>query len=206
MSDNLVEAGSAAQIRHFDKGQLMYCAGELGQPWRVLTGAIRLNDFACDEPRVAGLAVAGDVIGAETLFGAKRYGFEASALSTCLLAPWQAQDETEVLALFAATTGHAANLLALRAGNAEVRVHRLIDLIAHGRGRYADTSLIALPSLRNIAEITDLTIETVSRIISRWRQLGCKVAGRSRSGLRMTWPIEYPITPVAEPNLERRAS
>jgi CRP-like cAMP-binding protein len=177
-----------ARIRHFDKGQLLYAAGERGHAWRVVSGAVRLNDFAEDDVRFAGLAVAGNVIGLETL-AEGRYGFEASALATCLIEPWQPVDETELRGMLAATTRQAADLLALRAGSAEARVRRLITRLAEGRGRYADMSSIALPSQRNIADITGLTNETVSRIISRWREQGCDVAGRSRMGLRMAWPL-----------------
>lgn len=177
-----------APIRHFDKGHLLYAAGERGHAWRVVSGAVRLNDFAEDDVRFAGLAVAGDVIGVEALTEG-RYGFEASALTTCLIEPWQPADESELIGMLVATTRQTADLLALRAGSAEARVRRLITRLAEGRGRYADMSSIALPSQRNIADITGLTNETVSRIISRWREQGCDVAGRSRMGLRMAWPL-----------------
>lgn len=185
-------AKTSTAARHFDKGRLLYCAGENGQAWRVLSGAVRLNDFAGEEMRFAGLAVAGDVIGIEALYDG-RYGFEASALTACLVEPWQPGSDAigELQQLCRAAARQTAELLALRTDTAELRVLRLVDLLArgHGRSRYADTSTLALPSLRNVAEITDLSMETVSRIISRWRQQGCDVAGRSRSGLRMRWPL-----------------
>ena len=175
-------------IRHLDKGKLFYCAGQYGHAWQVLNGAIRLNTYESEEPSFAGLAVAGDVIGAETLLRGY-YDFEASALSFCLIKPWYPQNEHELLSMCAAAAQRTATLLALRSGSAEERVHRLIDLLARGQGPYADTASICLPSLRNIGEITGLTFETVSRVFSRWRSLGYTVASRTQGGLRLAWPI-----------------
>lgn len=175
-------------IRHLDKGKLLYCAGQYGHAWQLVNGAVRLNSYENEEPAFAGLAVAGDVVGAETLLRG-HYDFEACALSFCLIKPWYPQDEHELLTLYAAAAQRTASVLALRSGSAEERVRCLIDLLAKGQGPYADPASICLPSLRNIGEITGLTLETVSRVFSRWRSLGYAIASRPRGGRRLIWPI-----------------
>ena len=53
----------------------------------------------------------------------------------------------------------AADLVALRGGQAAKRVLGLIRLLADGAGR------VILPTRQDIADITDLRFETISRII-----------------------------------------
>lgn len=176
-------------IQYLDKGKMLYCEGQAGHPWRVVSGALRLNGFNEEEPFCAGIAVAGDIIGSETLNGGV-HGFEACALSFCLVEPWHPADESDLLALCAAAPRRMAEMLALRSGPSEVRVRRLVETLAKGQGPYADASTVPLPSLRNIGEITDLTLETVSRIFSRWRSQGYITGTRKHEGMRLTLPLE----------------
>lgn len=146
-----------------DRGASLYLAGEKGHAWRVLSGSIRLDQEEPTGTQFAGLAVAGDVVGAETLlFG--RYTFSAHALSPCSLRPWMAAPETAGngiwLQMIAAAERRMADLLALRCGKAAERIRKLLALMGSGgRG-------VALPRLRDIADITDLTVETVSRTVT----------------------------------------
>lgn len=54
---------------------------------------------------------------------------------------------------------HAAEIIALRGGQAADRVLGLIRLLADSAGQ------VVLPTRRDIADITDLRLETISRII-----------------------------------------
>lgn len=123
----------------------------------------------------ASLAVPGDVIGAETLmFGT--YAFEARALSDCELALWSdssAKPSGEFLVqMLAATERRAADVIALRCGQAAQRVRRLMLMLTRGGAQDDSTTSIEMPSLRDMADITDLTAETVSRAISGLRKEG----------------------------------
>jgi CRP-like cAMP-binding protein len=74
-----------------------------------------------------------------------------------------------------------ADLMALRSGSAEQRVARLILMLA----AQADEQFVR-PILRDVADITDMTVESVSRVFTRLRQLGALV-GKERGqqlGLR----------------------
>lgn len=78
----LLRAGPGAGCRRqvFEAGQRVHAAGQPGCGKRVLRGAVRLERVAADGSReFAGLAVRGDVFGAETLTSG-HYGFDAFAL------------------------------------------------------------------------------------------------------------------------------
>lgn len=65
-----------------------------------------------------------------------------------------------------------ADALALRCGKAVARIRRLLSIIAGAGTRDGADPLIVLPRLKDIAEITDLKIETVSRTISQLNDVG----------------------------------
>lgn len=164
----------AVEPQSFRQGELVYAAGANGHAWRVVSGAIRLDRPGIDEEGnlFASIALKGDVIGAETmLFGT--YTFEARALSPCVLAPWMAEQPTgeALLQTLAATERRSAEVVALRCGHAVERVKRLMLMLARSSDNSA-TPRIALPNLRDMADIMDLTVETVSRAISRLRKEG----------------------------------
>ena len=162
--------------RRFRQGHVVYRAGESGVAWRVLSGSVRLDRVDAGAPMFASLAVAGDVIGAETLmFG--RYAFEARALADCELAAWSdggARPAGESLVrMLAAAESRAADVIALRCGQAALRVRRLMLMLTRGGAASgAGTARIEMPSLRDMADITDLTAETVSRALSALRKEG----------------------------------
>lgn len=122
--------------------------------------------------------MAGDVIGAETLlFGC--YTFEGVALSKCLLAPWPGGEagpaNDSLLLALAQTERRAADVLSLRCGQAVERIRRLIRLLVQDRDGIEHTSpvcRVVLPGLKDMADITALTVETVSRSISNLRRAG----------------------------------
>lgn len=190
MPQLVAQAAATPPSRRIAKGKLIYCIGQEGGAWQILHGSIRLNFFHNEELILAGVAVAGDVIGVEALL-AGHYDFEAIAMTDCLISVWQPENQKGLLKLLAAQTQRSASALTLRVGTAEERVRQFLALLAAGQGRYADPDTINLPSLRNIGEITGLTIETVSRVLSRWRTLGL-VSHRSRGSLHLAWPFLAP--------------
>jgi CRP-like cAMP-binding protein len=110
----------------------------------------------------ASLAIPGDILGCETLlFGA--YTFSATALTRCELSPWPegaaAIAGESLIASLAQAQTRAAEIVALRGGQAVDRVLGLIRLFTNDSGQ------VVLPARQDIADITDLRFETISRII-----------------------------------------
>ncbi len=145
--------------------------------WRVVAGTVRLDrgQDGDGNDALASLAVVGDIIGAETLlFG--RYTFTARALSDCTLIPWNEYGERPghegLLKALARAEQRFADILALRTGRAADRVARLLSIMSFGVVGRRTLAGQVLPRLRDIAEITGLTIETVSRTIKQLRGEG----------------------------------
>ncbi|NJD35621.1 MAG: Crp/Fnr family transcriptional regulator [Betaproteobacteria bacterium] len=172
------------QLRRISIGERIHAAGTEGIAWRVKSGAVRLDRVTAEGSNYAGLALRGDVIGAETLLFGK-YSFAACAIGDCELEPWLAADKElsgeSLLQTLAGAERRAADALALRAGEAFERVRRLCLLLA----RYCDEGRkeITIPELRDMAAITNLTEETVSRAMSRLCRLGMLQRQGRRHGL-----------------------
>ena len=162
--------------RRIPAGERAYRAGAEGLAWRLHAGAIRLDTTGPDgDAAFASLAIAGDILGCETmLFGA--YTFSATALTECWLLPWpegvSAPAGDTLVASLAQAQQRAAKIVALRGGQAMTRVVGLIRLLGDSAGR------VILPTRRDIADITDLRFETVSRIIKGLERSGALVPVR----------------------------
>jgi CRP-like cAMP-binding protein len=149
-------------------GEALYRLGEDGSAWRLARGVIRLDTRTLSgESCFASLAIAGDIIGCETLlFGA--YTFDATALTECELLPWpegsSAPSSDSLLASLAAAQRRAAEVVALRGGQAVDRLLALVRLLADDAGR------VVLPMRQDIADITALRFETISRLVKRLEQ------------------------------------
>ena len=177
-------AVAALHSRRIMIGGRIYAAGADGIAWRVKSGAVRLDRVTRDGRSFAGLALQGDVIGAETLlFG--QYSFEACAIGDCELEPWLSTDKApsgeSLLQTLAAAERRAAEVLALRAGEAFERVRQLCLLLS--RERSDGRRDLAIPGIRDMAEITNLTVETVSRAMSQLRRTGLLQRHGRRLGL-----------------------
>lgn len=163
----------AARPQRVAIGHVIYSAGSDGIAWRIVRGAVRLDSVDADGRHYAGLALRGDVIGAEALlFGA--HAFDASAIADTELEPWLADGALatgdSLLRMLATTERRAADAIALRAGQAIDRVRRLCLLLSrHGE---PDNAEITVPELRDMAAITNLTEATVSRAMSHLRRSG----------------------------------
>jgi len=148
----------------YAQGEAIYRFGSEGLAWRVRSGVVRLDvASASGDAAFASLAIAGDIIGCESLlFGA--YTFSASALTQCDLLPWpegEAASGESLLQSLAVAQRRAADVVALRGGEALARVVNLIRLLADASG------CVVLPTRQDIADITDLRFETISRVIKK---------------------------------------
>ncbi len=146
------------------RGQALVVAGESGPAWRVVEGIVRLDlpvPFGEEpgEEHFVGIAWGGDLIGAEALmFG--RYGYTATAVTPVVLEGWSQVAAKEPAALLYARFEHRmGEVLRLRAGKAPERIARLFEL-----AQSAGAEPLRL-RLRDIAAITGLRIETVSRTL-----------------------------------------
>jgi len=175
--------------RQVATGEQLYTACGTGSAWLILSGSVRL-DRAEDrgEATFAGIALKGDILGAETLL-LGNYSYTATALSECVLTPWPgAETQPEagtLLKALAAAERRCADAIALRCGDAAARVRRLVGLLA-GRTSPQRISRFTLPSLRDMADITALTVSTVSRTLVNMQDEGVlemqsKPRGRPRS-------------------------
>lgn len=148
----------------FAAGEGIYAAGCEGLAWRVRSGVVRLDVASAGGNSFASLAIAGDIIGCESLlFGS--YTFAAAALTHCQLSPWP-EGETapagdSLLQSLALAQKRAADVVALRGGEAVARVVNLVRLLADASGQ------VVLPTRQDMADITDLRFETISRIVKR---------------------------------------
>ncbi|PKO93710.1 MAG: Crp/Fnr family transcriptional regulator [Betaproteobacteria bacterium HGW-Betaproteobacteria-10] len=155
---------------NFDAGQSLYDAGGEGLAWRVRHGVVRLDTLnPAGEMAFASLAINGDILGCETLlFGT--YTFSAAALTRCELTPWPEGESATVgeslLESLAIAQQRAADIVALRGGQAIDRVIGLIRLLA------APGNKVILPTRQNIADITNLRFETISRLIKGLERAG----------------------------------
>jgi CRP-like cAMP-binding protein len=166
-------------IRQLPTGQVIHKAGSAGLAWRIGSGVVRLDAAGKGGGETfASLAITGDILGCETLlFGT--YTFSATALTECRLMPWPEAAGVpageKLLESLAMAQRRSAELVALRGGQAADRVLGLIQLLADGAGR------VILPTRQDIADITDLRFETISRIIKSFERervlLPLRIAG-----------------------------
>jgi CRP-like cAMP-binding protein len=166
----------------FERGATVFVAGMPGRAWRIVAGLVRLDREGLDGPEFGGLARVGDVIGAETLiFG--RYTYTAMALLPLTIEAWchDAADECQhgLLLALARSERRMADVLALRGGRATTRIRRLFGFIATAMDG-GTRPCIPMPRLRDIADITGLQVETVSRTITQLTEHGdiAPLAGR----------------------------
>lgn len=167
-------------LLRFDRGQRIHVRDTKGTAWRIVSGSVRLDrEEPNGEHSFANLAIRGDVIGAETLLFGK-YGFTATALTACVLESWPEGSASPVgdslLRTLAKAERRAAEVIALRCGQAADRVRRLVMILAHSaveQPTHAAAELqVTLPSRQDMADITALTLETVSRMVSQLRHAG----------------------------------
>lgn len=153
---------------HRPAGAIIYSALSSGHAWRLTAGIVRLDSVTPDGlTSFASLAIAGDILGCETLlFGC--YTFRATALTHCHMHPWpeggNQADQRALLTSLAKAQQRAADLVALRGGQAADRVLGLVRLLADHAGR------VILPTRQDIADITALRFETISRIIKQFER------------------------------------
>jgi CRP-like cAMP-binding protein len=153
------------------RGQTLLQAGTAGTVWRVRQGAFRLERPAGDGQTVVHLALAGDLVGVETLC-AEPYACAVTALVDSVATPEPMVGEAALTATLAAAVlqqqRQSLDMALMRSGTAPVRLGHLLRLLARAFGVPADgLERKALPALKDMAQIIDSTHETVCRELPR---------------------------------------
>jgi len=161
----------------FKAGDLIYSSGQLGPAYQVISGTIRLDHAQASHKSVlANLAIADDLVGAEVLLR-KPYAFQAHALTDAELMVWQQPTDSLAEALaeqLIKSSLRQSDVVSLRCGLAMERILKFIQLVSY-KGQVGTSNNVALPPLKETADITDLTIETVCRCITSLRKQGVLV-------------------------------
>lgn len=156
-------------------GQVMFAprqALDLSAPpglWRVVHGVFTVQHvLGADAVEV--LAVPGDLIGVERL-GVSVTTAACAAVTAACLAPVDWHETPQRLALlqeaYDQSQRQCLNLKQLRTGAMPERLRHLLVLLGRHASDAADTADLELPTLRQMAELTDSTAESVCRVLSR---------------------------------------
>lgn len=168
-------------------GETIFHAGVRGQrAWQVLSGTVRLDQPMVPRARFVQITLAGELLGSEAWLQLPHL-HTALALTNCCLRPLAAPGpDTLPQRLGQALCQQAqrtSDMVGLRTGSAPERVRRLLLLLSPeagvepGRG----ASDHALPRIKDMAAITDVAPETVSRVLSSLRRSRVLQARQSRS-------------------------
>jgi CRP-like cAMP-binding protein len=150
------------------RGQALLHAGQYGALWRVVSGAFRVERQGDGAHALIQLALPGDCIGLESLFGQPcTVTVSALVASTAHIEP--VPDEATRLALVAQALvqqqRQAQDMARLRIGAAADRVAWLVRCVG---GDVADPATRkALPPLKEMAQIIDVAPETICRQLRR---------------------------------------
>jgi CRP-like cAMP-binding protein len=172
-------------------GDRIFAAGDSGLAWQVRHGVVRLDSVTPEgQSAFAYMAISGDILGCEAIQSGS-YAFGATALTQCELSPWPeglgAVGGESLLKSLATAQRRAADIVALRGGQAIDRVTGLLRLLADRAGR------VVLPARQDMADITNLRFETISRVIKGLERSGV-LAAISIDGVRATrgYAVSFP--------------
>lgn len=172
---------SGFAIQAVAPGRTLLQAGQYGALWHVTSGAFRVERPGDGAPTLIQIALPGDRIGLESLFG-QPYGVTVSALvaSTACAEPVACEAmRLAVLAdILAQQQRQAQDMARLRSGSAAERVAWLVQCLG---GDIDDPAARkALPPLREMAQIIDTAPETICRELGRL--MPSQKAPRRRAG------------------------
>jgi CRP-like cAMP-binding protein len=146
-----------------------------GHVWKVQSGALRIDTAKAGQAQdFVRMALPGDVLGVEWLLDSPgQYQIHAVTPTRLVLQPIAPEElPNVVLQAFAMANRRCQEALSLRTGTVAERVKRLLLMLArHQRGSARGEVDCDLPSLSEMAEITDSAKETISRVIGSMRRL-----------------------------------
>ncbi len=188
-----------------DRGEYLYRAGDPAPAWFVVRSGVykTINDTADGEEYVTGFYYPGEILGLE---GAASGCYEESAVAlgsatVCAVVLdslpriWVLGADRSILRLIAQ---HERNEKALRINmsqsRADVRIAGFLTLLMERTERLGfDPTCLAMPMSRtDLANHLGLTLECVSRVLSKWRKAG--VIDTDRNTVRILRPDELSTT------------
>lgn len=165
------------QSREHTRGSMVYATGEVGPLWRVTQGLVALQTSSAADGRLVQLAVAGDLLGIESLCE-RPYALEARALTACRLERVEPQGGHDRLLLMrqALLQQHdrSIDMAQLRTGAVYDRLSQMLQLLGHDWHELSAASQPKveaarrdLPALSDLARAIDAKKETVCRVLGR---------------------------------------
>lgn len=162
-----------------DAGQVLFASGQNHTVWRVVSGVLRLDQAHNGGSVLVTLALPGDLVGFETLYGAS-CPFDTSALTDVQLQPLAPVDEAQrqqwLIEALLQQPQRSHDMARLRTGSMLSRLSELLCLLGHvpttDVARHLDTLNAdelrqSLPPLRVLAEVVDAKHETVCRALAQ---------------------------------------
>ena len=177
------------QTTHLPRGAVIQQDGAICRPQMLISGGLRLDPASGSDAAVL-LALPGTLVGLEALQGRPAVS-RARAIVASVLAPVPVLDDGAwrdlLLRGLVTQQERAADLAGLRSGSAPERLRRLLLLLSvDSRGGAglspwrSATPSCELPTLADMAALTDTTEETLSRVISAMRRRGDLVRDHGR--------------------------
>lgn len=165
------------QSREHARGSMVCATGEIGPLWRVTQGLVALQTSPDADGRLVQLAVAGDLLGIESLCE-QPYALEARALTACRLERVEPQSECGLAMLMreALLQQHdrSIDMAQLRTGAVSDRLAQMLQLLGHDWLELSAASQPKveavrrdLPALGDLARAIDAKKETVCRVLGR---------------------------------------
>lgn len=152
------------------RSQVLLIEGASGPVWRVRAGAFRLERRTPEGASVVQIALAGDLLGVESLCG-QPYACSAIALTDAWVEPDALLGQSREAALgqgFCQQQRQIYEMTLLRSGPVVGRLRHLLDLLARrADGAAQPLERSALPVLKDIAQIVLSAPETVCRELNR---------------------------------------
>jgi CRP-like cAMP-binding protein len=158
--------------RHIQKGTTLFKQGYADDAWLLRKGIIQFESIDKDGNKTHQLAIAGDVIGVETLCG-QPHSQTATALNDCKLEKFENQGDLDLVSLLAKAyfqqQRRSNDITLLRTGTVSARLKHLLKLLAH-RLDQDDVELTRkeLPTMKEMALIVDTAPETVCRVLAEF--------------------------------------
>ena len=159
------------------RGSRVFAADSSGPLWRVNQGLVALQTPMDAGGRLVQLAVAGDLIGIESLCE-RPYALEACALTACRLEPVEADGEADRWRLMREALlqqhNRSMDMAELRTGAVSDRLSQMLQLLGHdwrelqsAPPRTIEAIRNELPVLSDLARAIDAQKETVCRVLGR---------------------------------------
>jgi CRP-like cAMP-binding protein len=190
----LEDVNSRFREVHYGKDEWIYHPGDAADHMSVIAaGQVTLLQHNAEGKEVLlDLAAAGDLIGGLAAFGNTTYSDGAQAHSACCLLRVATTDFQQLLELhpsitlqvleFAGSQLQQAreSIRALSIDTVEQRIARTLLRLAERHGEStAEGELIQMPlPQQDLAALTGTTVETVSRVLSQFRNRGLITSGR----------------------------